>query len=169
MLASLFQRVKRKKSAAISEIIATLLMVVVVVGIGTTVFAFAVGGFSNFGNGFTNLVSGAGNQIAEEITIEQIVFNETAGTCSGGHNCLGANIYVRNYGVNPVTIASVYVTNATASVFVESLQLSTQVTINSGSFANIGVTGFTPDHKTTYTFSVATTLGTTVTANGEAV
>ena len=132
-------------------------MIVVVVGIGSTLFALATNSFSSFSSNLSNQFTNSGNQLSEQIVMEQIIFS-TSGT-------QGANIYVRNDGVNPVTIASLYVQNETANSFVESVQIpsSSQVTINSGDFTIITVT-FTPDQGNTYGFTIASTLGTTLTS-----
>ena len=80
---------------------------------------------------------------------------------------LGANLYVRNDGLNPATIAAVYVSNITASKFVLSYTVSPAKKINSGGFSIIAVT-FTPDVGTTYALTVATLLGNTVVTNAKA-
>ena len=68
-----------------SEIIASLLMIVIVVSLGATVLAYASNGFNSFGNGFSNLLTNSGNQIAENYVVEQVVFTNT-GT---GYNVRG--------------------------------------------------------------------------------
>ncbi|MHB8702289.1 MAG: archaellin/type IV pilin N-terminal domain-containing protein [Nitrososphaerales archaeon] len=77
----------------------------------------------------------------------------------------GANIYVRNTGVNSVTIAAVYVQNITANTFVGSFQLTPTVTISPGSFQDIAL-AFKPTTGPTYSFTVTTQLGTSVLAYG---
>ena len=133
-------------------------MIVIVVGLSAIIFAYATNGFSGMGSNLSNLFSSSGNAIQERVVVEQVTFNET-----GSH--LGANLYVRNDGINPTIIAAIYVTNISASKVVTSSTLSKQ--INSGSFANIAIT-FTPDVGTTYSFTIATQLGNTVIVNAKA-
>src|ERR1700746_3563611 len=95
---------KIKSRSGISEIIGSLLMVLVIVALSTTVFAFATTNVGNFGNTFSNLFTNSGNALSQKIVIEQVVFNESGGA-------LGANIYVRNVGTYPATLASIYVYN----------------------------------------------------------
>lgn len=133
-------------------------MIVIVVGLSAIIFAYATNSFSGMGSNLSNFFGNSGSAIEERVVIEQVTFNE-----SGSH--LGANLYVRNDGVNPTIISAIYVTNVTASKAVTSVTLSKQ--INSGSFANIAIT-FTPDVGSTYSFTIATQLGNTVVANDKA-
>ena len=154
------KRFPKRRKQGISEIVASLLMIVVVVGLSATVFAFATNGFSNLGSNLSNLFGNSANALSERIVVEQVTFNET-----GSH--LGANLYVRNDGLNPATIAAVYVSNITASKFVLSYTVSPANQINSGSFSIIAVT-FTPDVGTTYALTLASQLGNTVVINAKA-
>jgi len=135
-------------------------MIVIVVGLSATIFAFATNGFSSLGSNLSNLFGNSANALSERVVVEQVIFNET-----GSH--LGANLYVRNDGLNPTTISAVYVSNVTAGKFVLSYTVSPAKQINSGNFEIIAVT-FTPDVGTTYTLTVATLLGNTVVTNAKA-
>jgi len=77
----------------------------------------------------------------------------------------GANLYVRNAGTNPITLAAVYVQNTTANTFVGAFQLTPPVTVNPGSFENIAIS-FKPSTGATYSFTVTTQLGTSILAYG---
>ena len=151
---------KNRQRRGISEIIGSLLMIVVVVGLSAIIFTFATNGFSGMGSNLSNLFGNSQNALAERVVVEQVTFNETGAK-------LGVNLYVRNDGVNPTTIAAVYITNVTASKLVTAYTLSPTKQINSGSFAIIAVT-FTPDVGTTYNFNIATQLGNTVVVNAKA-
>jgi hypothetical protein len=135
-------------------------MIVIVVGLSATIFAYATNGFSGLGSNLSNLFGNSANTLSERVVVEQVTFNET------GAN-LGVNLYVRNDGVNPAIIAAVYINNVSASKFVLSYTLSPTKQINSGSFKLIAVT-FTPDVGTTYSFTIATQLGNTVITNAKA-
>ena len=136
-------------------------MILVVVSIGTTVFVFATGGLTSFGTNFASVMGNSGNQISESVTVEPITFVNT-----GNPSASGANLYVRDVGINPTTIAAVYVQNSTVSSFVEQFISSPlPVTINSGSFQIIFVKNFVPDHGVVYSFTLATSLGNTVNSN----
>jgi hypothetical protein len=135
-------------------------MIVVVVGLSATIFAFATNSFTGLGSNLSNLFGNSANALNERVVVEQVTFNETGAK-------LGANLYVRNDGLNPTTISAVYVSNITASKFILSYTVSPAKQINSGSFSIIAVT-FTPDVGTTYALTVATQLGNTVVTNAKA-
>jgi len=135
-------------------------MIVIVVGLSATIFAYATNGFSGLGSNLSNLFGNSANALSERVVVEQVTFNETGGK-------LGVNLYVRNDGVNPTIISAVYVTNVSASKFVLSYTLSPTKQLNSGSFQILAVT-FTPDVGTTYSFTIATQLGNTVITNAKA-
>jgi hypothetical protein len=138
-------------------------MILVVVAVGTTVFAFASGGFDSFGSSFSNLMGNSGNQISEQVVVEQAVFVNTGRAATSG-----ADLYVRDVGLNPSTIAAVYVQNATTGSFVEQFTAPPlPTTINSGVFQIVFVSNFVPDHGIVYTFTLATTLGNTVSTNAK--
>jgi len=111
-------RVKRR---GVSAIIAELLLIVITVSIGTLVYTFASSAFGGFGAGFSNLVQGAGNQLAENVVIEQIYFINSNGTsgCPLATNSCG-DLFIRNVGSNTATISTAYLTNVTLSAPINS-------------------------------------------------
>ena len=138
-------------------------MILIVVGIGPTLFAFASGGISNYSSNFSNLMGNAGSQVAENLIIEQVVFVNTGNPATSG-----ANLYVRDVGVTPSTVEAVYVQNSTANSFVEQFASSPlPVVVNSGVFQIISVRNFVPDHGIAYGFTIATSLGNTVMSNAK--
>jgi len=153
-------RKKKGSNRGLSEIVATLLMLVVIISLSVVVFGVATNSFGNFSNSFSNLFSNSSDSLSEQVAVEQITFNET------GSN-LGANIYLRNVGSNIVTVSAVYVTNITANAFVLSFQVSPTKQLLVSSFQNIAVK-FTPNAGSTYSFNVATQRGNTVLANAKA-
>jgi hypothetical protein len=128
-------------------------MILLVVSISTAVYAYTTNGLGSYGSNFSNLLSNQGNSISQQISIEQATFNLTSNSQAG------ADIYVRNTGTVPLTIASVYVQNVTSNSFVLAYSVSPQVNVQTGNFARIGI-HFTPDAQATYQFMVVTTLGT---------
>lgn len=151
------KRAHRKKGA-ISEIVATLLMLIIVVSLGATVFAFATNGFGAFGNSFSSLFSNSSSQVQENVVIQQVAFTNT-----GTPSTSGITLYVLNAGTNPATIEAVYVQNATSNTFVNQFTSSPlPVSINSQVVQHITITGFVPDHGRTYTLTIATSYGNTV-------
>ena len=64
-----------RKRRAVAEIVQTLLLVAIVVSLGVFVFAFASGGLSTITQGFTGLISGQGNAVAEHFTVEQVTYS----------------------------------------------------------------------------------------------
>jgi flagellin-like protein len=102
-------RIKRR---GVSPIIAELLLIVITVAIGTLVYSFASSAFGGFGAGFSNLVQEAGNQLAENVVVEQVYFVNAANvTCP--NQC--GDLYIRNTGSNTAMIDTIYMTNVTAS------------------------------------------------------
>jgi len=103
----------RMRRRGVSTIIAELLLIVITVSIGTLVYSFASTAFGGFGAGFSNLVQNAGNQLAENVVVEQtyfINFNSTA-SCPVTSTC--GDLFIRNVGSNTATISNAYLTNIT--------------------------------------------------------
>lgn len=141
-----------------SEIIAALLMILVTVSLSVVIFSFATSSMSSLETDFTGLLNGSADALAEQVVVEQVTFNVTGSS-------QGANLYIRNVGINTVQISAVYVTNETSGGFVGSFQYSAQ--INSGNFKMIGVS-FVPTVGAAYGFTVATTRGNSIVAYAEA-
>lgn len=159
----LFLAGQGRRKSAISEIVATLLMIVIAVGIGVTVFGFATNGFNLYGSSFQSLFSNSSSQIAEDVVIEQVAFINT-----GSASTSGVTIYVLNAGGNPSTISALYVQNVTTSTFVAQFTGSPlPVTINSGIIQTVKILGFLPDHGNVYGFTLATSIGNTVLYNAK--
>ena len=138
-------------------------MLIIVVSLGATVFAFATGGFTTFGNSFQSLFSNSSNQISEDVVIQQVTFTNT-----GNPSTSGFTLYVMNAGTNPSIIGAVYVQNVTANTFVKQFTgTPLPVSINSGVLKSIVITGMVPHHGFVYGFTIATTLGNTVTYNAK--
>jgi len=141
-------------------------MLIVVVSLGATVFAFATGGFTTFGNSFQSMFSGSSNKIAEDVVIEQVTFTNTHVSITSGFT-----LYVMNAGTNPTTIQTVYLQNVTANTFVKQFTSSSlpasvpllPFSINSGNLSTIFIKGMVPDHGYVYGITIVTALGNTVT------
>jgi len=69
--AQLISRLRKKRKRAISEVIATLLLLVMTIGIGVIIFAFASLGMNTAGLGFLNLISLGNDQLAQHLVAEQ--------------------------------------------------------------------------------------------------
>jgi len=59
---------------AVSEIIATLLVLAIVVSLGVLVFTFANSGLANLTEGYTNAMKNQANAVSERFTVEQVAF-----------------------------------------------------------------------------------------------
>ncbi len=110
----------RMKKRGVSSIIAELLLIVITVAIGTLVYSFASTAFGGFGAGFSNLVQGAGNQLAENVVVEQVYFfNNYTSPCLPpaipSRICATGDLFVRNTGQNTAVISEIFVTNVTAN------------------------------------------------------
>ena len=156
------KRAKLHQCRAVSDVVATLLMVAIVVGLGVVVFAFASGGLGSLSNNFVNLMSGSGNAVAERFVVEQVTF-----TTSGANQ--GADVYVRNVGTLATTLVSVYVVDQTSGTFVG--QFTTSTAVNVGNFVDVPhnpTLVFTPTHGHTYSFTLTSSLGNSVIYNAKA-
>jgi hypothetical protein len=140
----------------VSEVVATLMMLAIVVGLGVVVFTFASGSLGSATQGFSNLMASQGTAVDESFVVEQAAF-----TTSGSPQ--GATIYVRDVGSSPVTVVSVYIVSQTNGAFVGQFPISS-TTINVGAFASIGPSTlhFTPTLGYTYSFTVTSSLGNSV-------
>jgi hypothetical protein len=80
----------------------------------------------------------------------------------------GADVYVRNVGTTPVTLVSVYVVDESTNAFVTQVAIS--MTLNVGSAVEVPHTTltFTPAHGHTYSFTVTSSLGNSVTFDSRA-
>ena len=113
-----------------SEIVSTLLLIAIVVSLGVLVFTFASGSLSSLTGGFTGLISGQGNAVAQHFVVEQVTFTFTATT--------GADVFVRNVGTISSTLVSVYVVDQTTGVFVSEFTTgSLPATLNVGNYVDI--------------------------------
>ncbi len=94
--------------------------------LGTLVYSFASTAFGGFGSGFSNLVQNAGEQLQENLVVEQVYFFSTNNTVyqSTGQSCnaaaaavqqCGGVMFVRNVGSYPILLETIYLGNITAS------------------------------------------------------
>ncbi len=152
------RKADQARKRGISEIVATLLMLVIAVGIGVTVLGFATNGFDTYGNSFQNLFSSSSNQITENVVIEEAILTST-----GVASTSGVTLYILNAGTSASTISALYVQNLTVNSFVGSFTSSPlPVTISAGTIQSVKILGFIPDHGCTYGLTLATSLGNTV-------
>jgi len=149
--------------SGVSEVVSTLLLVAIVVALGVLVFTFATGGLSSLTSNFTRLITNQGNAVGEHFVVMQVTF-----TFSG---TAGASVYVRNVGTISSTLASVYIVDQSTGAFVKQVPLTTaQGTLNAGTVLDIpnALLTFTPSHGHTYSFTVTSNLGNSVTFDGRA-
>jgi flagellin-like protein len=141
----------------VSEIVSTLLLVAIVVSLGVLVFTFASGSLSSLTGSFTGLISNQGNAVSEHFVVEQVTYSFPT----------GATVYVRNVGTIASTLVSVYVVDQSTGTFLQQFAISTP--LNAGGFAPITLT-FTSSlyHGHTYSFTVTSRIGNSVTFNAEA-
>jgi len=147
---------------AVSDVVATLLLVAVVVSLGVIAFTFASTGLGSLTQSFTGLISNQGNAVAERFVVEQVTFNFPATS--------GADVYVRNVGTIASTLVSVYVVDQSTNAFVTQVALSSSNVVNVGTVLDIvhSTVTFTPSHGHTYSFTVTSNLGNSVTFNARA-
>jgi len=145
---------------AISEVVSTLLLVAIVVSLGALVFTFASGSLSSLTGSFSGLISNQGNAVAEHFVVEQVTITFSGTT--------GADVYVRNVGATSSILVSIYVVDQSTNAFVAQVPIST--TLNAGAVVDIPHTTltFTPSHGHTYSFTVTSSLGNSVTYDARA-
>jgi flagellin-like protein len=155
---------KYRKRRAVSEIVAVLIMVAVVVSLGVLVFAFASAGLGALTGNFQGLMSNQGNAVAEHFVVEQVTYTFSGTT--------GADVYVRNVGTIASTLVSVYVVDQTTGTFVNQFALTPApgIALNVGTYVDLTHTTvtFTPSHGHTYSFTVTSFLGNSVIYNAKA-
>jgi hypothetical protein len=117
-------------------VIAELLLIVITVALGTLVYSFASTAFGGFGSGFSNLVQNAGEQLQENLVVEQVYFFNTNNTVYqvSGPSCnaaattdqqCGGVMFVRNVGAYPILLETVYLGNISASGALSTVASST--------------------------------------------
>lgn len=150
---------RHRKRRAVSDVVATLLMVAIVVSLGVVVFTFASTGLSSLTQSFTGLMSNQANALSEHIVVEQVVFSFSAP---------GADLYLRNVGSISSTLVSVYVVDQTTGAFVQQFTISTAVNVGTVAHILASTITFTPTHGQTYSFTVTSSLGNSVIYNAKA-
>jgi hypothetical protein len=144
----------------VSEIVSTLILVAVVVSLGVLVFTFASSGLSSLTGTFSRLMTSQGSSASEHLVVMQATFTFSGTT--------GADVYVRNAGNVASTVVSVYIVDQSTGTFVKQVAMSTAV--NVGTVADIPHTTltFAPSHGHTYSFTVTSSLGNSVTFDARA-
>ena len=144
----------------ISEVVGILIMLAVIVSLGVLIFTFASGSMTTLGGDYAVAMSNKGGAAAEKFAVEQVAFSTGAPA--------GADVYVRNVGGIPTTLVAVYITDLTSNTFV--LQSTIHTTVGVGTFGEIPPTtlSFAPSHGHTYSFTVTSSLGNSVTYDAEA-
>jgi flagellin-like protein len=151
---------RRRARRAVSDVVATLLMVAVVVSLGVVAFTFASTGLGTLTQSFSGLMSNQANAVSEHFVVEQATFTFSGTT--------GADVYVRNVGAIASTLVSVYIVDQSTNAFVSQVAVSTA--LNVGTVVDIPHTTvtFAPVHGHTYSFTVTSNLGNSVTFNSRA-
>ncbi len=100
------------------------------------------------------------NAVAEHFAITQVTFTLSGST--------GADVYVRNVGTTASTLVSVYIVDQSTNTFVKQVAIGTA--LNAGTVVDIphATLAFTPSHGHTYSFTVTSNLGNSVTFDAEA-
>lgn len=158
-------RGRYRKRRAVSDVVAVLLMVAIVVSLGVVVFTFASTGLSSLTQSFSGLMSGQANAVSEKFVVEQVVFTFSGTT--------GADVYVRNVGTLSSSLVSVYVVDQSTGAFVAQFTAGTlPATLNVGNFVDINLhqaaANFAPTHGQSYSFTVTSSLGNSVIYNAKA-
>jgi hypothetical protein len=110
----------------------------------------------------TNVVTSCGGTSAYGAEITDAL------TGSGSAAFPGASVYVRNVGTVPITLVSVYVVDQSTNTFV--MQAAINQALSVGVLVDIPQTtiSFTPSHGSTYSFTVTSSSGNSVTFDEKA-
>ncbi|MDG6974081.1 MAG: hypothetical protein JRM82_01775 [Nitrososphaerota archaeon] len=100
-------KMQGKKRRGVSEIIATLLILAIVVVLGTVVFAFGSAAFANWSEGFGNLIGLKTSQLQESFIVEYVQFN-------GTYPAQNVVVTVRNVGSITTEVSSIAISNLTS-------------------------------------------------------
>ena len=146
---------KAHSKTAVSVIIGALILVVIAVGVAVAAYAYASSATANLGSTANNLIGNSGNALAEQVNIAYASFNLTA----SGSSQAGVALSVQNFGVNPISISSVYIQNDVTGSLAANLLLSTPISVQPGAFQAIAI-DFTPMNAVPYKITVVTLLGT---------
>ena len=132
---------------------ANLTMLIIVVFLSSLLFVWAISSFGAYQGGAGYWFSSRSIANQERVSVEEVFFT------GAGHNI--ANVYVRNVGQIPFTIASVYF-NSTQYTQTQVVNVTQSVMLQSpgGIVFNSGITWASGD---TQTVTVATLRGTVVT------
>ena len=98
---------KMDRRRGVSEMIATLLVLAIVVVLGTVVFAFGSAAFTSWSQGFGNLIGLKTSQLEETFIVEYVQFNGTYPTQT-------VVVTVRNVGSITTEVASIAISNLTS-------------------------------------------------------
>ncbi len=146
----------RRSRKAISVIMANLTMLVIVVALSSLLFVWAVSSFGAYQGGAGYWFSSKSLANQERLSIENVYFN--------GSSRQFVNVFYRNVGPIPVTVAAIYFSSSSFSV---SRQYSTLTQLGVGNVAaksiNLVADGKAWDSGTLYTIELATIRGTTIT------
>lgn len=108
----------RRKNRAVSEILSVVLMVMIVVSASILVLAFATTGLGSLASGFSNLLTGEGNSISQQLAIEQISYQYASGlspyvpiTVNNSQNSATAAPFQEMITINPSLYTSLEATD----------------------------------------------------------
>ena len=132
-----------RKNKAISPVIATLLLILIAIAAAVLVYVWVTG----FATGTT---SKGAPELEEKFKVEATSY--TSGT--------GLKIYIRNIGLVPVVIDTIYIRDSTGSLITVS---DVDITISAGSLTSTTLdTGLSLNRGTTYIIKLVSSYGTEV-------
>ncbi len=157
----------RRSRRAISTIMANLTMLIIVVFLSAMLFVWAISSFGIYQGGAGYWFSSKSLANQERLSIENVYFTCAIPPCanSGSQNSI-VKIYIRNVGVIPVKVASIYV-NGTLYPLATALNINvTQVCAvpTCGSSTGLTMTGQSWTHNDIQTIKIATLRGTVQTS-----
>jgi hypothetical protein len=100
-----------RRRGAISPVIAELVLTAGVITIGTFLVIFASSSLGTFSGGFGLFIGRRSEQVQQVPVIETVRF--FVGPCPPAGTVSCVSVYVRNVGLVPLTISSIYIQNVT--------------------------------------------------------
>ncbi len=141
---------QKSKKKGFSTIIASLLMLLIVVSVGTTLFMQSVSSVSNLSDSNMIFFDRRSKAVKEDVVVENIIFVSSTPK--------NATVFVRNAGAIEFHVTSIYVSKISSGT-AQDLSFTINQTVNIGSVDQITLGNFNWVPGATYKFTIATLRG----------
>jgi flagellin-like protein len=150
-----------RRRRAVSDVVATLLMVAVVVSLGVVAFTFASTGLGTLTQSFTGLMSSQGNAVAEHFVVEQVAYTTTTLAIDGSATgCFGAATQSAPCAASTTAGTATLTTASTNDVFVVELATENAPTGPTRTVSTVTCTSSCPTGLTSFAKRSSNAIGT---------